>query len=101
MRLADWQTAMEEARGRHYFLNYLPVRELCHLVKSVPHILRAVRWQWVFIIGMPVNTTYTMSCKDKKEGCASSSIRIGPATCCADYVWDGGEEAAASVTVVR
>ena len=62
---ADWQTAMAEARGQHYSLTYFAARELCRLVKSVPHISRTVHWQWVCIIGKLFNTTYAVPSTSK------------------------------------
>lgn len=47
-RLSDWQTAVDDARGSHYYLNYFTVRELCHLVESVPQISKEPSWASVW-----------------------------------------------------
>jgi len=47
-KLADWQNAVDNARGQHYFLNYFTVRELCHLVKEVPLIGSDDHWSGVW-----------------------------------------------------
>jgi hypothetical protein len=47
-KLIDWQTAVEKARGKHYFLNYFTVRELCFLVKNLPEIKTPAVWDAIW-----------------------------------------------------
>eukprot|EP00971_Amphidinium_carterae_P193579 3841232-Amphidinium_carterae.1 len=35
-KLEEWKTAVDEARSKHYFLNYFTLQELCFLAKLIP-----------------------------------------------------------------
>jgi hypothetical protein len=56
--LADWQTAVDDARGRLYFLNYFTVRELCTLVETMPKIANSEpAWTQVWMLLRCVDVT--------------------------------------------
>ncbi|CAE8651944.1 unnamed protein product [Polarella glacialis] len=44
-KLSDWQKAVDSARGKHYFLNYFTVRELCYVAEQVPKADENVVWE--------------------------------------------------------
>lgn len=72
-KLADWQMAVDRARSEHYYLNYFTVRELCFLVKSVPHIAEPPVWDKVWPL---LRVIETKGCEKRihqelRQGCST------------------------------
>jgi hypothetical protein len=63
-KLEKWQKAVDDARGEHYFLNYFTVRELCHLVKTVPRMASPASCEKAWLEVWPLLRVVDLTAKD-------------------------------------